>query len=50
MEKVTRVLSPEEQELLDKDWVGRNGAKRKMEVRYKSEPPGAAADGSRLCR
>lgn len=35
LEKVTRVLSPEEQELLDKDWVGRNGAKRKMEVRYK---------------
>lgn len=32
MEKITRVLTPEEQALLDKDWVGRNGTKRKMEV------------------
>jgi hypothetical protein len=26
------VLSPEEQALLDIDWVGKNGTKRKMEV------------------
>jgi len=32
LEKVTRVLTPEEQALLDKDWVGRNGTKRKMEM------------------
>lgn len=33
LEKVTRVLTPEEQALLDQDWVGKNGTKRKMEVR-----------------
>jgi hypothetical protein len=32
LEKSTRVLTPEERELLDKDWVGKNGTKRKMEV------------------
>ena len=32
LEKSTRVLTPEEQALLDTDWVGRNGTKRKMEV------------------
>ena len=32
LEKVTRVLTPEEQALLDQDWVGKNGTKRKMEV------------------
>jgi len=32
LEKITRVLTPEEQALLDKDWVGRNGTKRKMEM------------------
>lgn len=32
LEKVTRVLTPEEQASLDQDWVGKNGTKRKMEV------------------
>lgn len=32
LEKVTRVLTPEEQALLDQDWIGKNGTKRKMEV------------------
>ena len=32
LEKVTRILTPEERALLDMDWVGRNGTKRKMEV------------------
>lgn len=32
LEKVTRVLTPGEQALLDKDWVGKNGTKRKMEL------------------
>ena len=32
LEKVTRILTPEEQALLDQDWVGKNGTKRKMEV------------------
>ena len=32
LEKVTRVLTPEEKALLDQDWVGKNGTKRKMEV------------------
>jgi elongation factor 3 len=31
-EKATRVLTVEEKELLDKDWIGKNGTKRKMEV------------------
>lgn len=33
LEKVTRVLTAEDKELLEKDWVGRNGEKRKIEVR-----------------
>lgn len=32
LEKVTRVLTSEDQALLDKDWVGKNGTKRKMEM------------------
>jgi len=32
LEKITRVLTPEEQALLDQDWVGKNGTKRKMEL------------------
>ncbi|KAF7306093.1 hypothetical protein HMN09_00764400 [Mycena chlorophos] len=32
LEKVTRVLTPEEKALLDKDWVGRDGSKRKLEL------------------
>lgn len=32
LEKVTRVLTDEEKALLDQDWVGRNGTKRKLEV------------------
>jgi elongation factor 3 len=32
LEKATRVLTDEEKELLDQDWVGRNGTKRKLEV------------------
>ena len=33
MEKATRVLTPEEKAQLDIDWVGRDGSKRKLEVR-----------------
>ena len=32
LEKVTRVLTADERALLDQDWVGKNGTKRKMEV------------------
>ncbi|KAF9263379.1 hypothetical protein L218DRAFT_959403 [Marasmius fiardii PR-910] len=32
LEKVTRVLSEEEIKLLDQDWVGRNGTRRKLEL------------------
>ncbi|KAJ3505144.1 hypothetical protein NLJ89_g7564 [Agrocybe chaxingu] len=32
LEKVTRVLTPEEKALLDTDWVGRDGSKRKIEM------------------
>ncbi|OAX41061.1 hypothetical protein K503DRAFT_864138 [Rhizopogon vinicolor AM-OR11-026] len=32
LEKATRVLSDEEKALLDQDWVGRNGTKRKLEL------------------
>lgn len=32
LEKATRVLTEEEKELLEKDFVGRNGEKRKLEV------------------
>ncbi|KAG1867369.1 hypothetical protein F4604DRAFT_1777068 [Suillus subluteus] len=32
LEKATRVLTDEEKEILDQDWVGRNGTKRKLEL------------------
>lgn len=32
LEKATRVLTEEEKELLEKDFIGRNGEKRKLEV------------------
>ena len=32
LEKVTRVLTAEDKEMMEKDWVGRNGEKRKIEV------------------
>ncbi|KZS93830.1 hypothetical protein SISNIDRAFT_454274 [Sistotremastrum niveocremeum HHB9708] len=32
LEKTTRVLSPEEQKVLDQEWVGKDGSKRKMEM------------------
>lgn len=32
VEKVTRALSPEEQKLLDQEWVGKDGTKRKIEM------------------
>lgn len=32
VEKVTRTLTPEEQAILDTDWVGRDGSKRKIEL------------------
>lgn len=32
LEKVTRVLTPEEKLQLEKEWVGRDGSKRKLEV------------------
>lgn len=32
LEKATRVLTPEEQAIMDQDWVGKDGSKRKLEV------------------
>ncbi|EIW83146.1 hypothetical protein CONPUDRAFT_81207 [Coniophora puteana RWD-64-598 SS2] len=32
LEKVTRVITAEEQAILDQDWVGKNGTKRKVEL------------------
>lgn len=32
MEKVTRVITDEEKALLDQDFVGKNGQRRKLEV------------------
>lgn len=32
MDKITRVLTDEEKRVLDQDWVGRDGSKRKVEV------------------
>ncbi|KAF7376297.1 hypothetical protein MSAN_00045100 [Mycena sanguinolenta] len=32
LEKATRVLTPEEQAVLDQDWVGKDGSKRKLEM------------------
>lgn len=32
LEKLTRVLTDEEKQILDQDWVGRDGSKRKVEV------------------
>lgn len=33
LEKATRVLTDDERALLDQEWVGKNGTKRKLEVR-----------------
>lgn len=33
LEKATRVLTDEEKRLLDQEWVGKDGSKRKLEVR-----------------
>jgi hypothetical protein len=35
VEKATRVLTDEEKRILDQDWVGRDGSKRKVEVCFK---------------
>ncbi|KAF8895686.1 P-loop containing nucleoside triphosphate hydrolase protein [Gymnopilus junonius] len=32
LEKVTRVLTPEEQAVMDQDWVGKDASKRKLEM------------------
>jgi hypothetical protein len=32
LEKATRVLTAEEQAVLDQEWVGKDGSKRKLEV------------------
>lgn len=32
LEKATRVLTPEEKLVLDQEWVGKDGSKRKLEV------------------
>jgi len=32
LEKATRVLTTEEQAVLDQEWVGKDGSKRKLEV------------------
>ena len=41
LEKATRVLTDEEKALLDQEWVGRDGSRRKLEV---------CALGRRCCR
>ena len=33
LEKATRVLTAEEKKVLDQDWIGKDGSKRKLEVR-----------------
>jgi len=33
LEKATRVLTAEEKHILEQDWVGKDGSKRKLEVR-----------------
>lgn len=32
LEKATRVLTEEEKVILEQDWIGKNGTKRKLEV------------------
>jgi hypothetical protein len=32
LEKATRVLTDEEKKVLEQDWVGKDGSKRKLEV------------------
>ena len=32
LEKATRVLTDEEKAILEQEWVGRDGSKRKLEV------------------
>ncbi len=34
LEKATRVLTPEEKVVLDQEWVGKDGSKRKLEVGF----------------
>ena len=34
LEKATRVLSDEEKKVLEQDWVGKDGSKRKLEVKF----------------
>ena len=34
LEKATRVLTPEERAIFDIDWVGKDGSKRRLEVRH----------------
>jgi len=36
LEKTTRMLTPEEAKVLDQDFVGKNGERRKIEVRSPS--------------
>lgn len=40
LEKATRVLTAEEQAVLDQEWVGKDGSKRKLEVRRTVAYPG----------
>lgn len=40
VEKATRVLTPEEQRIFDVEWIGKDGSKRKLEVRSRPELPG----------
>jgi hypothetical protein len=48
LEKATRALTEEEKKILDQDFVGKNGEKRKVEVlRYISADSGYVTD--RLC-
>ena len=44
LEKATRVLTDEDKALLETDFVGKNGQRRKLEVGFMTIIPGALAD------
>ena len=47
LEKATRVLTDEDKALLETDFVGKNGQRRKLEVGFMTIIPGALADADR---
>ena len=47
LEKATRVLTDEDKALLETDFVGKNGQRRKLEVGFMTIIAGALADADR---